>query len=152
MLQHSVITELPIQPPRRARPTHSAPHYFATSAPGICSPTQKHDPSFSVPCALRLIRDSVYPSCFLRSAHSLPETSGHRGSSSLNISEISLTSMESNCFTNVPSKPFRILLFRTTGTGRVAPCHQTTVSHFGTAHSRYRRSELTGSCIAFSTY
>ena len=132
-----MIAELPIRAPRHPRAIRSATHYFATSVPRICAPTQENDPLFSVPCALFLIRNSVYPSCFLQTAHSLPNTPGGGGGNSLKISQIPLTPMESHCFINVPSNPFRILLFRKVGTGRVAPCRQTTVSRFGKQWHRH---------------
>jgi len=106
MLQWSVITH------RRAE---SLP---VTHLHGLAPSTRaKRDPLFSVRCALFSIPYSAYVYSFLAPAHSLPTTPGGGGPTTFKNFTSSVTPIESNCFTIVPSNPFRILLFRKQGAG-----------------------------------
>src|SRR5277367_4005417 len=104
------------------------PHYFVAPLAHPCVSTQKRDALFSTACGLFLIRNFVYPSCFVSAAHSLPKTpGGTHGRScqkplgnrplnqSLGLRCDRLTSTHAISYNIPPSNPFRIYLFRRWG-------------------------------------
>src|SRR5271165_6496818 len=116
---------LPLHP---AVPSPSKTHCFVTSLPNSSISIQKHAPLFSTACALFLIRNSVYSSCFVEPAHSLPKTPGGRvglsnqipgeipnihltPTKSVSFTRITLNPIESYSFARFAPKPNGILLF-----------------------------------------
>jgi hypothetical protein len=110
-------------------PSPSNPHRPIPTSFHPCALTQKRDPLFSTACALFLIRNFVYPSCFVSVAHSLPKTPGGSigisnqflgfsrsilltPTESVSFRRITVTSIESYSFARIIPKPNGILLFQ----------------------------------------
>src|SRR5271165_219009 len=105
---------------RIAKPTSSETcplHSSLISLPFFCAFTQRPVSLFSTPCTLFLNHNLLYPSYFLKSAHSLPKTPGGSIGISNQVLEPPLTPIKSKYFIGVPSNPFRMLLFRKRGGG-----------------------------------
>ena len=122
------IMKVPLRP--LSRPFHAARRMNSTRRsedsqrlplPTVCSASllcrKKNDPLFSIACTLFSIRNSPYPDYFLSPAHSLPKTPGGAGTAASQFRSSRVTPMESISFANVPSNPFRMILFRKSGTG-----------------------------------
>src|SRR5271165_6060003 len=117
-----------------ATPSPFKPRYFITASLHSCAPPQKRDPFFSTACALFLIRNSVYPFRFVKTANSLPKAAGGRvglsnqipaalvtPTESISFTRITLNPIESYSFTRFTPKPNGILLFQNDSGGGGVP-------------------------------
>src|SRR5277367_4812186 len=124
----------PTYPLHPAPPSPSRPHYSVATSLHSCAPLQKRVPFFSTACALFLIRNSVYPSCFVEPAHSLPKTPRGTPGLSNQIPTVSLTPIESKRSARIAPNPCRMKTFHATpgGWGPIAtpiedPLEQTSI-------------------------
>jgi len=116
----------PVSAPRAK---HDSPFsYLVTSSRRPAGFLQKPGPFFSITYTLFSIHNFVHPLYFVSTAHSLPKTPGGGGPLYPKFLTVRITLIESHCFANARSNPFRILLFREMGGGSVSfliPCFAT---------------------------